>query len=421
MQIIGIVEVFIILITGLYFTFRLNFLQFNFYKLLKKNNHQKNISNYSPVSILLMVLGGRIGVGSIAGVALAIYLGGPGSIFWLLFSALITAILSYVETIMGHLYKEKENDLYYGGPSYYLEKGLNKRILGIVYSILVIICYVWGFVSIQANTIVKSIKEIINVDTLTIAIILGLITFYIIYGGLKKIIKVTNILVIVMMFLYFGLTINVIITHVKEIPSLFSLIINSAFNSKAIISGIISSMIIGIQRGIFANEAGLGTGSIATSIIDSSNMERQGYLQIIGVYITTFMVCLATALIILTSNYNYLVFKDLNGIEIVQYAYLYHFGNGGNIILFLFVFLFAFSTIITCYYYGEASLRYILGKTNKRLNFILKIITSLLVILGCLVSADVLWKTVDLFTCTLVLINIYALIKLRTKLLSHFN
>jgi len=420
-QLMGIGEVFIILIVGLYFTFKLKFLQFNIPKLLKGLVSSQKNNNYSPLSLLLMVLGGRIGVGSIAGVALAIYIGGPGSIFWLLFSSLITAILTYIETIIGHIYKEKEKGVNYGGPSYYLEKGLNKRVLGIIYAILVIFCYILGFISIQANTIVRSLQEFININPLLIAIILGIITFYIIVGGLKKIMQVSNIIVVLMLALYLGLTINVIIVNIEKIPSIISLIFNEAFNLEAVTGGIISSIIVGIQRGIFANEAGLGTGSMATSISDDTNMEKQGYLQIIGVYITTFIVCMATSIIILTSDYNFLIFKDLNGIEIVQYAYLYHFGMMGNIILFIFVFLFALSTIITCYYYGEASIRYILKKESKSLNFILKIITSIIVVLGCLVNANILWIIVDIFIFTLVLINIYALVKLRLKLFYHFS
>ena len=342
----------LIIISGIYFTLKLKFIQLNIKNILsstlKKNKDKKGIS---PFSTLMLTLAGKIGVGSIAGVALAIYIGGPGTIFWMWIMALISASNTFAETYVGIVYKEKdEGNIYKGGPSYYIKNGLKKKKLAIFSAILIIICYLVGFIPIQANTITKSINEIMPINPAIIGLILCSISALIIFGGIEKISKASNKIVPTMTFLYLLVAITIIIKNITIIPNVLLTILKSAFDFKPFFTGFMATLIIGIQRGIFANESGLGTGSIASSTTSDNSPVKTGYVQMLGIYITTLLICTSTALIIMTSNYNIMNFSDINGIEITQYAFTYHLGSVGNIIIFISILFFAFSTILTGYY-----------------------------------------------------------------------
>lgn len=408
----------LIIISGIYFTLKLKFIQLNIKNILsstlKKNKDTKGLS---PLSTLMLTLAGKIGVGSIAGVALAIYIGGPGTIFWMWVMALISASNTFAETYIGILYKEKDEDnIYKGGPSYYIKNGLNKKNLAIFCAILIIICYLVGFIPIQANTITKSINEIITINPIIIGLVLCSFSAFIIFGGIKKISNVSNKLVPAMTFLYLLVAGIIVIKNITLIPNILLTIISDAFNFKPFFAGFMSTLIIGIQRGIFANESGLGTGSIASSATSDSNPIKTGYVQMLGIYITTLLICTSTALIIMTSNYNTINFTDINGIEITQYAFTYHLGNIGNIIIFISILFFAFSTILTGYYYIESNLKFFKAKISHKQLIIVKIITIIFLFIGCLISSEQLWDIVDCLVAMLAIINIYTLIKLRHKI-----
>lgn len=415
---IWIVAAIVILISGLYFSFNLKFVQFKFGKMfrsLKEKGVSKN--SISPKEALMMVLAGRVGVGSIAGVALAIYTGGLGAIFWMWISTFFSITNCFGETVLGIKYKEKdEENINKGGPSYYIRKGLKKRFLAYLYAILIIICYVGGFISIQANTITKSTIEIFSLSPIIIAIVLSLIIFVIIFGGVKKISNVTSKIVPFMIILYVMTGILILFKNIGEIPLILTKIIKSAFNAKSVTGGFLGTFIIGLQRGVFSNEAGMGTGSIASSVVETNEAAKQGYLQMLGVYITTTLICTATAIIIITSNYQTLHLIDLNGIEITQYAFKYHLGNFGNLIVFISIIMFAFSTILTGYYYSESSFKAIFYKVSKKQTLFLKLLIIIVTFVGCLTSASLLWTIVDILAALLVIINVYALLKLRGEI-----
>jgi AGCS family alanine or glycine:cation symporter len=197
------------------------------------------------------------------------------------------------------------------------------------------------------------------------------------------------------------------------IPNIFLSIVKSAFKLKPFFGGFVGTMIIGIERGIFSNEAGLGTGAIASSTVDTNDAISQGYLQMIGVYITTLLICTSTAIIILTSPYYNLSINDINGIEITQYAFSYHLGNIGNYLVFISIILFSFTTILTGYYDGEASLKYFFKNVKKRYLLYLKVATILVLFIGCMISSTIIWLFVDIFVAFEAIINIYALLSLR--------
>ncbi len=413
-NLLWIIATILIVFSGIYFTFSLKGVQFRFKKMFNSLFHGEKTKGIKPYQTLMMVLAARIGVGSIAGVALAIHLGGIGSIFWMWVIAFVGASNSFVETVLGIIYKEKdEGNIYKGGPSYYIKKGLNNKLLGGVYAVIVIFSYVGGILSIQSNTITKSINEITYVSPIVVGIIISIFTALVIFGGIKRIASTASKIVPFMTVGYILIAIYICIIKIDIIPDIFLSIIKNAFNFKPFVSGFLGSMLIGVQRGIFSNEAGLGTGAIASSTVETKDSISQGYLQMIGVYITTLLICTSTAIIILTSPYGNLVLNDVNGIEITQFAFSYHLGDIGNYLVFISIILFSFTTILTGYYDGEASLKYFFKDVKKRYLLYLKIATIIILFLGCLVSSTTLWAFVDILVAIEAIINIYAIFSLR--------
>lgn len=409
----AIATIFIVAM-GIYYTFSLKFVQFRFKEMFKNLFKKESNNSISPFASLMIVLGGRIGVGSIAGIALAIYLGGVGSIFWMWVFGLISIPLSFAETVLGVKYKEKDGDYYKGGPSFYLRKGLNKPILGGIYALLIIASYVGGFLGIQSNTISRSVNVFATISPLVIGFIVSTITFLIILGGIKKIANACSKIVPIMTLLYVLSAFYILIKNVSSIPTIMSNILSSALNFKSFGSGLIGTIIIGLQRGIFSNEAGLGSGAIAASTTDGFSPASQGFVQMIGIYITTFLICTSTAIIIITAP-EVASGIDINGIEVTQLAFIYHLDNLGNIIVFVSIILFAFSTILAGYYDGEISLKYFSGNISNKYINILKMVSLFIIFIGSIVSSTFLWNLVDILTALLAIINIYALYVLRDE------
>lgn len=413
----------LIVMAGVYFTYRLRFVQFRFRDMFQNLFvKKKKKDTISPFQSLMIVLAGRIGVGSIAGVALAIYLGGIGSIFWMWVIAFISSANAFAETVLGVIYKQKDKgNIYKGGPSYYIKNGLGKRKLGNIYAILIIVSYIGGFLGIQANTITKSLNEIIAVPPFIVAGLVCILTSLIIFGGISKIAKTSEKIVPVMTILYIGVAFYILIVNINVIPSILGAIVKDAFRLNAFFSGFLTSIIVGVQRGIFSNEAGLGTGAIAASTIDTDRPATQGFVQMIGIYITTMLICTATAIVILTSNYGTLNLTDVNGIEITQYAFQYHLGNTGSIIVFLSIVLFSFSTILSGYYDGESSLKYFFKEIKNKYLLILKIVTIGVLFAGCIMPSSFLWNLVDIMVALLAIINIYAILSLRKEVVEDLT
>lgn len=402
---------FMIVSLGFYFSFKLGFPQFNFKEMIasfkkKKRNNSKEVSAFES---LAMSLGGRVGVGSLAGVALAIYIGGAGSIFWMWVIVFIASVNTFLESVLGVVYQKKGlNKVNTGGPSFYIEKGLGNKSLALFYAIIILISYILGFLSIQSNTIVKSINTILPVNPVIIVLIIAIFTSLIIFKGVKKIATFSSYIVPLMGILYIILGSYVIFKNINLIPNILLLIMKKAFDFRSFWGGFLATLIIGIQRAIFANEAGLGTSAIASATTFDKPI-KQGYIQVVGIYITTLVVCTITAFIILTTNYQSLSLTDVNGIEITSYAFAYHLGNFGNIFLCIIVILFAFSTIISGYYYGEAALRFIKKDIlNKHLH-IFKIICVLIMAIGGLINSSFIWSLVDVFVAILTITNMYSL------------
>lgn len=424
-RIIWLIASSLIILSGVYFTFKFNFVQFRLIKMLRSlKTKTTNKETIKPFSSLMMVLAGRIGVGSIAGIAISIYYGGIGSIFWMWISSIFATSLTFLETILGMIYQKKDTkNICKGGPSYYIKYGLNNKILGSIYAIIIILSDIFGFISIQTNTITHSLKEIINIDSKIIGLVMGVLVLIIIIGGVRRIANFSSKMVPLMTIAYISVCFVIIMTNINQIPLIFLRIIKDAFDLKSISGGMLGTIIIGIQRGIFSSEAGIGTGAIASSATESNTKEEklsQGYIQMLGVYITTFLICTSTALVIVVSNITNFNFTNLNGIEIIQIIFTKYLGNFGNYFIFIIIFLFAFTTILSSYYNAESSLKYFINKPNKSLK-LLKIFTFISIFIGSVSSSNIIWNLIDIFVGLLAIINIYALIKLSDKAIKLLN
>lgn len=405
----------LILFSGLYFSKKLHFPQLKINKIFKslKGNNNKGIT---PIKTLFLTLAGRIGVGSIAGVALAIYLGGPGTVFWMWVVAIISGALAYIETMLAIKYKDKKQNI--GGPSYYIKKGLKNKPLAIIYSLIIIISYLIGFIPIQSNTVAKSIDMINPTNHLIIGLIIAFISFVIIKGGINKISKVTSKLVPFMTLIYISMALFVIIINIEKFPQVLSQIIQEAFQIKPFLTSFIPVILIGVQRAIFSNESGIGLGAIAASASNSINGSKSGYIQVLGVYITTILICTATAFMILIFDYKSVTLTNPNGIELTSLAFNHHFGSLGTILLVACILMFSFSTVLTGYYYCQSSLKFLSKNINTKC---LLIITPLSVVLGAITSPTTIWTLVDILVAILAIINIYSIFKLKEEIMLYYK
>ena len=403
----------LILISSLYFSKKLNFPQIKIKKIFQ-SLRSNNSEGISPIKTLFLTLAGRIGVGSIAGVALAIYLGGPGTIFWMWIVAIISGVLAYIETMIAIKYKNNKQNI--GGPSYYIKNGLKNKFLAIIYSIIIIASYLIGFIPIQSNTVAKSIDMINPTNHLIIGLIIAFISFMIIKGGINKISKVTSKLVPFMTLIYISMALFVIITNIEKFPQVLHQIIQEAFQINPFLTSFIPIILIGVQRAIFSNESGIGLGAIAASASNSTNGSQSGYIQVLGVYITTILICTATAFMILIFNYKSVTLTNPNGIELTSLAFNHHFGSLGTILLVACILMFSFSTVLTGYYYCQSSLKFLSKKINTKF---LLIITPLSVVLGAIISPTTIWTLVDILVAILAIINIYSMFKLKEEIMIY--
>lgn len=404
-----------IISSGLFFSYKLKFIQFNIVDMFRCLFVKSNSGVYLYKS-LLMVLGGRIGVGSIAGISLAIYLGGVGVVFWILICGIFFAINTFCETVLGNVFQRKDKNMYLGGPSYYLMDGLGSKFLSYSYAFIMLFTYIVGFISIQSNTISVAIVSKFYIDRYVIGIFICMFSFLVINGGIVKIMKVTNILVPIMMLIYIFISSYILIINYDVLFDLFVTIFKEAFNFKSLGFGLIGVMVLGVQRGIFCTESGLGTSSIAASTLKVPCSAMQGFVQMFGTYLTTILICISTALIVMLSDFG--IVEVTNGIELTQFAFSYHLGYFGEYTLLSLIILFAFSTILSGYYDGESNFKFLFG---DKYVFILKFFTVLVLFLGSVISATFIWSFLNIFTAIMAIINIYSLFKLRGIIFFELN
>ncbi|MFQ9519744.1 MAG: alanine/glycine:cation symporter family protein [Turicibacter sp.] len=398
----------ILLFVSLIFTFYFQGVQFRFKKMIQCLTKKSSNSSVSSFQSFTMALAARVGVGSLAGVALGIYIGGPGSVFWMWISALITAAASFVESTLAQLYKKRDGDIYIGGPAYYIEYGMHQKGFAVIYAFIIVLTYTFGFSAIQANTIATSFRDVLSIPPLLTGVGLALITSMIIFGGASTIAKMTSKIVPIMALFYIGIGLFVMITHYDYIPTFFMTIFQDAFQPSPLIGGtVMYTIIIGIKRGVFSNEAGMGSGAHAAAVTNSDNPTDQGYIQSFGVYVTTLFICTITAFLIMVTNAVEVGTTHSNGIELTQYALTELFGPIGGVILAISIFFFAFSTILTGYFYGECNVKYLCK--NEKILYPVRVIVLIVILISSIGSASLIWSLVDLGVALTATINVMAL------------
>ncbi|MEH6947143.1 alanine/glycine:cation symporter family protein [Bacillus sp. JJ634] len=397
---------------GIYFTFKSKFVQFRMLKemvrvLLEGKTSSKD--SISPFQAFCVGMAARVGTGNITGIAIAIALGGPGAVFWMWIISIISSASSFIESTLAQVYKVKDKDGFRGGPSYYMEKGLNKRWMGVLFSILITISFGLVFNSVQSNTVSIAFENAFGADRLTLGIIMALIFSAIIFGGVKSIAKIAEYKVMLLAVLYIGIALFVIVTNITQLPEVLSLIVKNAFGFEQAVGGSLGAAIMhGVKRGLFSNEAGMGSAPNVAATATTSHPVKQGLIQAFGVLTDTLIVCTSTAFIILFSD----AYKqpELNGIALTQAALSEHVGSWASGCLAIFIFLFGFGALIGNYYYGETNIRFL--HKSKALLMLYRTSVLAMIIFGSVAKIQLVWDLADLFMGFMVIVNLIAILLL---------
>ncbi len=418
---------------GVYFTVRTKGVQFRLLKdgiksMLERSevgeDGKKKVSSFQA---LMISTASRVGTGNIAGIATAIAAGGPGAVFWMWLMALIGGASAFIESTLAQVYKVKEDGQYRGGPSYYMERALGKRWMGILFSILLIICFAYGFNGLQAYNMSSSLEYYVaNYADTNIPMILGIVlaaaTAWVIFGGVHRIGFISSVVVPVMATLYILMGLVTMVLHITELPKVFVMIFESAFDIQAIMGGFAgSAVVIGIKRGLFSNEAGMGSAPNASASADVDHPVKQGLVQVISVFIDTILICSSTAMMLLVSGVEG---KSgvLDGIPFVQQAISNNVGEWGIHFITFSIFAFAFSSLIGNYYYAEANILFI--KNNKVVLFIFRLTCLVAIFLGAQADFSVVWNIADITMGLMAIVNIIAIFmlgKVTLKVLKHYE
>lgn len=395
---------------GIYFTFKTKFVQFKYFKemfrLLKPSN-KKESSGVSSFQAFCISTASRVGTGNIAGVAMAVAAGGPGAVFWMWIIALIGGASSFVESTLAQIYKTKDKDgNFLGGPAYYIEKGLNMRWLGVVFAILTTMCFGFVFNAAQSNTTTLAFGDAFGVSSKVMGIILAVLTALVIFGGVQRVAKVSSVIVPIFATAYILVAIIVILLNITSIPGILALIVKNAFGFEQFAAGGLGFTVMqGIKRGLFSNEAGMGSAPNAAAAADVSHPVKQGLTQTLGVFTDTIVICTCTAFIVLISGQY--AGTTLTGIELTQAALSSQIGVIGKYFLAICTFLFAFSSIVGNYYYGQTNIEFV--TKSKTVVNIFRLLVVITVFLGSQASIGIVWDLADLFMAMMAVINMTAI------------
>ena len=368
----------------------------------------KKIGSFQAFAVSLS---SRVGTGNLAGVASAIFVGGPGAVFWMWVMALFGAATAFVESTLAQLYKRRGEDSFYGGPAYYMQYGLHRKWMGVLFAVLITITFGIANQVVQSNTLCDAVADTMGVGRDKVGLVLTIATTMIIFGGVTRISRFSSIIVPIMAVGYILLSAFILITNITAIPAMISLIVKSAFGFEQAAGGMVGvAMMQGIKRGLFSNEAGEGSAPNAAAIASTSHPIKQGLLQALGVFADTLVICTCTAFVILLSG---IYDSGRDGIILTKYALITHVGSLGGLFVTLAIFFFAYSTIIANYFYGETNIRFITqsGKTI----FAFRAITAATVMIGATVTLQTAWCLVDLAMGLMTLVNLVAIIQLSPK------
>ena len=397
---------------ALYFTWNLRAVQFTMLPTMLKNLFKpgkdgfesigkKKISSFQAFAISLS---SRVGTGNLAGVASAIFVGGPGAVFWMWVMALLGASTAFMEATLAQLFKRHGKDSFYGGPAYYMKFGLKRPWMGILFAIFII--YGFGLANqiVQSNTLCDAIGEAFRVPPSYVAVALALMTLLIIFGGIHRIARFCAMVVPFMAFGYILLALYILIANFTQIPAMLSLIVRSAFGWEQAAGGAVGIAIMqGVKRGLFSNEAGEGSAPNAAATATIPHPVYQGLLQSLGVFTDTLVICTCTAFIILLSG---LYAEGTDGIILTRHAMNHHLGSFGAWFLTAAIFLFAYSTIIANYFYGETNVRFISDKPWVITLF--RLLSGVVVLMGGFMTLQQAWSIIDLAMALMTILNLVA-------------
>ncbi len=403
--------------TGIYFTIRTKGVQF---RMLRESirvvmEPKDNDDGLSSFQALMVSTASRVGTGNIAGISTAICIGGPGAVFWMWLTAILGSASAFIESTLAQIYKRKAQDgTCYGGPAYYIQAALKKRWLGGVFAVFLILTYMVGFNMVASFNIADSFRTYSFFNESSTPVIIGVILAVIfcicIFGGSTQISKITGVLVPVMGIFYLAVALFIVVTHFNLIPQMFISIFSSAFDFQAIFGGFTGSCIMqGIKRGLFSNEAGVGSAPNAAASASVSHPVKQGLVQMLSVFIDTILICSATSFMLLCSG---VAPSDaLKGMPWVQAAAAESMGSFGTVFITVALFLFAFTTLIGNYFYAEMGLGYLCDKKpGKKLLTVFRLFATVVVFGGALMEFSVAWATADVIMGFLALINLPVII-----------
>lgn len=418
----GSLLIYLLLGVGVYFTLRTGFIQFRHFGHMfgvLKNSNQADKAGISSFQALCTSLAARVGTGNLTGVAIAITAGGPGAIFWMWVVAMLGMATSFIESTLAQLYKTKDDQgNYRGGPAYYMQKGLNRRWMGVLFSIFLIIAFGLVFNAVQANSIAQATAVAFDFNPLYVGIALVVMSGVVIFGGLKSIAKVAELIVPIMALAYLLLAFWVLGHHIERLPDVFMMIIRNAFGLQeaaggAIGYGVAQAMTQGIQRGLFSNEAGMGSApnAAASAAPYPPHPASQGYVQMLGVFMDTIVICSATAIIILSSGVLENPMDKISGIELTQQALSSVVGSWGATFIAIAIFFFAFTSIIANYAYAESNMIFLENNHTAGL-LILRLAALGMVMFGALAEMPLIWKMADLSMGLMAITNLIAILLL---------
>ena len=363
----------------------------------------------------------RVGVGNIAGVAIAIVTGGPGAVFWMWLIAFIGCATGFVESTLAQIYKlPKGEGGFHGGPAYYMKNALHMPGLAKLFAILISVTFGLIYVSVQANTIVGAVETAFGIDHAITAVTVAVLTALVIFGGVTRIAKFTEMLVPSMAGIYLLSALIIVVMHFDQVPAMFALIIHDAFEPQAAVGGGFGAVFMtGVRRGLFSNEAGEGSVPNAAATASGKHPVRQGLIQSFGVLVDTWLVCSATAFSVLLTG-EYAIGGELTGVALVQYSLASVYGAYAPHVLAVIVFLFAFSSIVGNYFYGEINIAFFEGDESGILPSVIaknainlfRLGVVAMVLVGSFAELGLVWDSADLFMGFLCLTNLYAVARL---------
>ncbi|EHK9003944.1 sodium:alanine symporter family protein [Vibrio vulnificus] len=429
----GSILVYLLVGVGIYFTVRLGFIQFRHFGHMfsvLKNSRKSDNAGISSFQALCTSLAARVGTGNMAGVAVALTAGGPGAIFWMWLIAMLGMATSFAESTLAQLYKTKDDDgNYRGGPAYYMEKGLGMRWMGVLFSIFLIIAFGLVFNAVQANSIANAMHNAFGWENAYVGVVIVVLSGVIIFGGIKRIARTAELIVPVMALAYLALALFVMFSNLEKLPDVLMLIFKSAFGLQEAAAGglgyaIAQAMINGIKRGLFSNEAGMGSApnAAASATPYPPHPASQGYVQMLGVFMDTIVICSATVAIILMSG-EYVPHGEITGIELTQLALSSQVGSWGGIFVAVAIFFFAFTSIIANYSYAETNLVFLEHNHKAGLN-VFRLVVLGLVGFGAIAPLPVVWALADVSMGMMAIVNLVAILLLSgivIKLAKDYN